>query len=721
MASLKFPTFRSFNKLCEFHPQHRLSGFPKRGFMMMIVVILGAILLVLGLSLFNFIGQQNVNVHLLAYSEIAHFLAEAGISGSVRSVRESLQSSGITDAPGSPLYNLLVQPKPLDDFSLMPFLNDTWNQELKAFSQELDKSASIRVEVWLRGLKQTETDPSAWVDPAAKIGWLSIESTAEYKGMKRVLSVKRRIWISNILPPVVSKFTLHVKDASKGQENRYNLIKNDHDANSTDGPRPFICLNHATPDSPTEARPLAEVLSEEKDPNIYLKRGWIWLGGGKVNLNLTSGTGLYGEFFHFYDVRNPNDFEPKTFFFPASGLPPIFSGTLTQYWDKVEVDPKKQGNYKLEPGYVLEGFHDKAKNAEKDAMYEGRFLSKADQRIFGSKSSILHLFGEQRKGFQSRTKILGDVLAALPRYSTLRITPLDADIAQLFSQASPRPIYLFPSLTEDYFNPARQITDFQNRRLGGPILSIGIMFANYAEYKKVMSGILQIPYVSSYNTIQDIFSGVEPRQFPPTQSILSEDKGATFEMKRGDFLLYKGNVEAPKLIDVIESRVQIELNSISDFWKSFYDSNTHSLKINGIVRINNPEKLDFCISQVRKPTSLNITGGGMIVLEQGNLVIRGGIQIVSPNEALTIVVVNGSNVFFESQGSVHINIVAPKAELNHAAKIDLSGSLCLGGINPDPRTVGGYIRFREAQDPTFPGYMNFYKIHLDEKDTFWHE
>jgi len=699
---------------------------PARGMILPLVVIIGGVLLVLGITLHQFVGQQNANVHLLAFSEVAHFLAEAGISSCIRSVREALQASGILGQGNQALFKLLTKPEPLPDTSLMPLLKDTWNEDLKKFSKDLDKTANIKVEVWLRNFKQTETDPSAWVDPTAKTGWLSIESTGGYRGMKRVLIIKRKIWVGNVLPPVVSKFTLHVREARKADEGAYNIIRNDYDSNITDGPRPIVCFNHSTPDAfhPFPGTPISKILSDEKDPFVYLQRGWIWLGGCKIRLNITSGAGALGEIFHFYDISNANSFQAIKFKTPAEKLPAPFQNPINLPWDLIDAsspDPSRQPSYQFGHSFVIEGFHDKSNRRQQNAMYERNVLSTTYEKPkYGSKSSMLHLYGLAQKGFQSRTKVFGNVTAAFPRYACLDVKPMEPDVANMFANTKPDPLYLLPSLPPQTFRNNFPITDFLNRHFGGPILATGFLFQDQAEYAKFMSCIVEIPYNTSYNSMQDIQTATGSRQFPPQSNVLSEDSGSDLILKRDKLTIYKGPVEAPRMLEVVKSRIQKDIPTVGEFWGTYYDKEKQVLRLGQIVRILNADKETFFLPPQQIAYPLKVEEGGMIILENGNLTCRGAV-LLSTDECLTIVVARGSSVNFETPQMNQVNILAPQAELGYGSRAELYGTLCLRSLTPDERTSGGNIRFREDQDPTKPDYLKFYKIRIDDHDTFWHE
>ncbi|MFZ2956758.1 MAG: hypothetical protein WA705_07715 [Candidatus Ozemobacteraceae bacterium] len=693
-------------------------GFQRRGFVLILVLAVAVVLLLLGVTLHSFVAQQNTNLHLMANAEVAHFLAEAGISSSLRTVREALAQAGISGAAPSPVTTLLQKPQPLPDTSLMPFLKDTWNEDLKAFSTEVDPTASIRVEVWLRGFKQTETDPAAWVDPGAKIGFLAVEATGEYRGMRRTLSVRRPVRVGSSLPPVVSKFTLHVRDASRGSENRFNLMVNDYDGINGD-PKPLVVLNHATPESPLEPKALAIILSEEKEEQIFEKRGWIWLGGGKTRLHLTSGPGGLGEIFHFYEVSNPSTFQAVRFKKAVENLPPAFSSPVPLPWDFL--NPARTVNYAFGYSYILAGFHDKSGSMDHDAMYLGDVLSPQEKSGFGARSSILHLYGDSRKGFQSRTRVFGRVTAAFPRYASLDVTPQEQDVKDVMAGfRSPPPTYLLPSVTSTAFDQARQIKDIQGRRTGGPILPLGILFQTFDQYRSCMSAVLELPYATSYNSLQELLNPHGIRRFPPTTEILKEDLGQPIEIKRGSETLYKGIIDAPRIVNVAESRVMKEFSDPAEFWKNCIDPETKMLRLNQIVRIVNADKRDLIFPPLDVQPPLKVSGGGMIILEEGNLVLR-GIEIQNPTEALSVIAPRATSVRVDTPNPNHLNIYAPQAEFSAGARVDLLGTLAVGGLEANPRSQGGVLRYREAQDPTRQGYFSFYKSCIDDRDTVWHE
>ncbi|PKL42350.1 MAG: hypothetical protein CVV41_14515 [Candidatus Riflebacteria bacterium HGW-Riflebacteria-1] len=699
-------------------PTNKSIAANKSGFAIMFAVIIGTVMLILAVSLYTFVGHQHSGIQSIVNGEIAHFLAEAGINSSIGSVREAVAKM-LANASGNPRLNeILRKPGEISDVCIDDMLDTSWNKDLKEFAREIDKEAAIEVNVWLRDFRASETETSSWADPVAKDGYLVIESTGTFKGTKRVILIKRRVRVGSVVPAWLSKFSLYVGDAAKSGEGSFNLIRNDYRGMITDGPKPLIVYNHATPDAAFEAGNISDIIREEADPTVWQRRGWLWMGGRRSRLNLCSGAGDLGEIFHFYDVSNPNIFSPVKFTTPVSALPESFAASMVLPWDKSS-SSVRQVSYRFGHSFVLDGFHDRSSRKDTDAMYEGNILSSGEKSTFTSKSSILHLYGDARKGYQSRTRVFGQVYAAFPRYANLEVKPEEPDVEELFAAARPPPLYLLPSISEGAWNNSISIHDIMRREVGGPLLKTGMLCRDHSEYSLLMSRISELPYVESYNSMQDVYSGKTGRFFPSDAGILAQDSGLTTTIERNQQILFKGRPSATALLQTLKSRTHIEVDSINDFWQRFLNER-NELELNAIVSIRNSRQLDMQIPAGGKPQPLIVKGGGMIILEQGSLVLR-GISCSSPDEALTVVMAGTGSVSFTSTQANHVNIVAPGAELGYGSKFDIYGSLCVGSIYADHRFQGGTLRFRTGQDPTTSGYERYYKVFIDPKDSFWNE
>ena len=688
-----------------------------RGFAIMIALIIGTVLLILAVSLYSFVGHQHSGMQTIVNGEVAHFLAEAGINSSIGSVRAAI-ARNLEGGAGKKLSELLLKPGEFSDICINDLLDPVWNRDLEAFAREVDKDASIRVDVWLRDFAPTETEASTWADPVARQGFLVIEAVGSYKNSQRRIAVKRQVKVASIAPGPLGKFSLYVGDAARRNEDAFNLIRNDYRGMITDGPRPLIVYNHATTDAPLEPGNIADILKEEKMPDCWQRRGWVWLGGRRVRLNLCSGAGDLGEIFHFYDVSNPNVFSPIKFATPQSSLPPAFSGPLSLPWDKSN-ESIRQVSYSFGHSFVLDGFHDRSSRRETEAMYEGNILSSGEKNHYSSKSSILHLFGDARKGFQSRTRIFGQVNAAFIRFANLEVKPEESDAAALFAAANPPPLYLLKSVSEDAYSSSVDIFEVGRRSVGGPLLKAGMLFKSYNEYAQLMSRVVEMPYMESYNSMQDVYEARVGRTFPSSAGVFAGENDNQVTLQRNGHVFFRGQPSADSVAQLLAGRVQVEVGSISEFWERFLNEQGE-LELNAIVRVRNPRGLDMQIPAAGRPQPMIVRGGGMIILDSGNLVLR-GVTCANADQMLTIVLGGSGSVSFASTQPNHANLIAPGAELAYGSKFDLFGTLCVGSIYADHRFQGGIARFRPGQDPTAAGYDRYYRVFVDPKDSYWNE
>lgn len=698
-----------------------LTLIPKKGVALAVAISIGSILMLLAVAMFSFINNQHLGINAIVNGEIAHFLAEAGINRCIPEIRNSISSALSTNPNNKKLREILLTPGKVKDSDITKLLGGSWNKELEKFAKETDETAAIEVKIWLRELENSETDKKVWADPIARRGFVVIESEGRYKTGKRKIAIKRLINVTNILPGFMSKFTMFLTEAGNNGTKKYNIIKNDYKGMVTDGPKPLILYNHLTPETPSANSDnwnFDEALKSEQNEDIWKNRGWIWIGGDKIRLNLCSGAGDLGEIFHFYDVSKVNDFSPIRFSTPENLLPSSFKNINKIPWDKT-ASIIRTVSYKFGHSFVLDSFHDRSNRKSSDAMYEGGILSTEELHEHGSKSSVLHLYGDARKGFQSRTKVFGNVYSAFIRFSNLEIEPKEPDVSNIFKSVFPPPLYLLRSIIEKDYSNSIDIKEINQRICGGPMLKTGMLFNNYSEYSSFMSKIIEQPYVYSYNNMQEIYTNKPNRHFPPSKTILSLDTDSNISLRRDNHTFFEGKPSASTALQTIESRVHLEVGNIKEFWDKFLNED-QELDLNAVVRIKNSENLDFAVPPSNLPQPLKVRGGGAILLDQGSIDLR-GVLCNSANEALTIASTYGTNIYFSSNLPNHVNIIAPNAELSYSSKFILFGSLCAKNIYVDNRFQGGKIYFRPETAPDSSFSDSFYKVYVSTKDSYWNE
>ena len=423
-----------------------------------------------------------------------------------------------------------------------------------------------------------------------------------------------------------------------------------------------------------------------------------------------------GEIFHFYDVSRPNTFSPISFNTPKDMLPSAFSRGLNLQWDKSS-QTMRTVHYTFSHGFVLDGFHDKSTMKSTDAMYEGGILSESDKRRYGSKSSALHLYGDARPGYSSRTKIFGNVYSAFIRFANLDIKSTENDVAEMLKSVNPKPIYLLKSLSPQEYDDSLTISEIKKRAVGGPILKLCMLFDGYGEYSQLMSGIIEMPYVSAYNSMQEILDGKKVRNFPPNKTVLEQTELSAIALKGAGGQIYDGIPSGESALSILNDRANASIDSIDEFWSTFLNDKKE-LELNSIIRIKNSKKETLKIPPETVRPPLKVKGGGAIILENGSVEL-GGVICETLKEALTVGVCGSGNVRFTSINQNQINVIAPECVLGYSSRIDMLGSLCVKSIFVDDRFQGGRVIFRQGTDPIQCPANAFYKIYLSPRDSYW--
>ena len=184
--------------------------------------------------------------------------------------------------------------------------------------------------------------------------------------------------VANILP-VLSKFSLYVKDALNGDEgDRFNVVdtKSSGDLNSNPAVKPWVISNGDN----------SEIAKDKYDDIVNDSRGMIYLGGGDnsnpIVLGIArgwsdGGFGKYGEDFHFFKNANA-----------AAG-----------YWRTIEIWESGKGLMKSDIGLCNDESDDNLKEWQKQ-LGEG-YKEKSKY------SSLFKLYGTD--GHKSPTIVLGYV------------------------------------------------------------------------------------------------------------------------------------------------------------------------------------------------------------------------------------------------------------------------------------------------------------------------
>jgi hypothetical protein len=148
----------------------------------------------------------------------------------------------------------------------------------------------------IQQLREEENLATTGFDPFEKELVVTITAEVTSNGFYCKLSEDRPIRLINLLPDILGKFTFYVKNLDDSQS--LNCFAN-HIDGYTDSA--FSQSPNCIPVILKNGGELDFAASEINDPDSWQKRGYIFIGGDSVDVNLTGGNfEAYGELFHFY-------------------------------------------------------------------------------------------------------------------------------------------------------------------------------------------------------------------------------------------------------------------------------------------------------------------------------------------------------------------------------------------------------------------------------------
>ncbi len=682
---------------------------PTRGMFIPLVMGVLAFLFLIILA-FSFMVQSNRrSVFLTFKKEVALGLADAGIE----------QASAYFSSRESDLYGDLVDPSvptsalagTSETFSHIdfPYLDNVVSQY----------EAAVDVEMVLQNFTSIWSSQNPFGvmrDMNERAGKMLIKATVTYAGVQWVKEVRKEIVVVNLLPAVLPKFTLFVKDQLT--DSQLNVLENDKFGAITGPPstQPVVVYNY----------PKGSAL-----PDIC-RRGWIFLGGGKWNFNLTSGWGSgsqsTAEDFHYLDV----------------GRVCLIDGS--------------------QPGHGELGSYHLVKLLQR-GFYDGSDMA-AWMEPVAAFSNTLHLFGDRTR--QSPTLVLGRVYRRLAQYGA--VCWKDDPPSATYPPPPPKRVLKEYSLTDWTTTLPANALEFPKQApfnddypdLVNPYY-IKPHFFNTSEYEYTLPGNNhgyafymsrvvgendpdQGHYNNSYDMIHhgndNLFPGrelttdrlqsvIEPPSTCSDQNYFyspvngTEPSGtAGLTIKRDDgTVVFKGNpgddADAFFGADLKGTKAVMEL-SPDDFTAMFIKEppsgsipdDYHELHLGTVVHVTGPLSLD---------RDLVVKDGGIIVAD-GTVGISKNVisdSSLPPEEtSLAVCSLNGDILISSMSGiKVHASLIALTGKLNKVpgSPLEVRGSVAVGSLGTGLFFADspGKIEYDPRYDPLDSGnYSKYYRASL---------
>jgi hypothetical protein len=474
-------------------------------------------------------------------------------------------------------------------------------------------------------------------------------------------TVKLKV-VANLIP-VLSKFTLYVKDARSGEdEERFNKVVNDENGKLLETAHaPWVLKNSNSSGFPDN---FAEVVKSS--------RGLVYMGGGRVNLGIARGwsDGPYGEGFHL-----------------------LGEGRRDGFYKIGEIGPMALLN--CETGLCKTDLN----NADSISWYD---LIKSGYAEMSAKASIFKLFGTDQE--RSPTIVFGDPAARTICGKAFRANQVDC---------GPLPYTYDDGQFEDY------------KAAGGEDFDISYFINNYTDQnngatlsrsqynREFASCLVEVPYnralgyiLTNYNAAWPLDSGrVSPSD--PLHDFISgkaAENGLNHKIPAPFANIYNDiqNLSAMKnMLEKVEipgRRAMAEIvlppgeKLCSALLKRGYLADDKKLDLNGWLHVKAPD------GKIVIDESLRLISHGGIILDEGNIEIKGSVKADGGKFLLNLVARRG-NIIVDSSVNGELDVALTAAgESSDVGQVKFAGA-----GSSAPVTIRGNVAMQRIAAGTVAG------------------
>lgn len=613
---------------------------PRRGSVLFAIVAILIILMSIGSLMFHQVmRQQHLDSHRYTNGEVALQLAQSGLNLS----SEYLQSRILE--VGSNLHTLLIDSTPeAVNGSSVPVESPHVEELIQILGEDI---ASLELKVELRNFKSLSGQANLkgiLPDPREKVGELAFVATGTFQGVRRSLVAAKQVRVFSTLAPVLSKFTLFVRDSLGRSPNMLSYSRLEPHLGFRLGEekaRPLV-LYHRTEKFPAIVDAKFHPMGEEFEAYQPDRGGLVYLGGNDPwVMNLVQGVGA-GRYEELFQLRR------------------------TRYLSES----------------LLEGIHQEC------ALYFGFYQGILESEKFGE-------LREQARGLQDvQGRDLTDLTSALHLFGdTENLTP-----TLVLGPAFRR--YVRLDLLDGYWYPYRSESAFRSASLTSPF------DGDYGRYEEVMARVVTESYNRSFDYMASNFEShdgqgrletgrtpVQPgpvlseRGLPRVGPAARSDEGFFYPQIDDNVpgfcsiqrIFQDGSVEdvfrgaltdldGPLLEEILVHKAPYQVPDQASFEKKYLRGRT--LEIPGLVHI---QQGDLNLGAVN-------TGEGGMILVPGNITIQGRIVQTKPRRPLTLVSLGG-DIRVRTEQNIDASLVCLRGRFTSSGRLNLAGSLAAGSLD----------------------------------------
>lgn len=582
----------------------------------------------------------------------------------------------------------------------------------------LSPRSAARVAVWISRLEPLSPKllgvTTGGADEVERSLLLHFRAEGDCGGCTTVIDEERELRVLSLVPGVLGKFTLFVRQVEPNPD-AYNLFANTLDGLPDDRESPDTWM---LPVVFSAGGGLDRGQVNPDQPESYRERGYFYLGGGRVTLNVTAGNhDEFGENFTFFQLgtppKQPSYFpkNPPDFFSP----PPGFSANRhPQSLNGADLP----NPFAFILNFIVAGFHTTDANGGDMNLQDRLSVSfpkppvRCDPRM---RSSVLHLFGSRVN--PSPALVLGEVYRRYAEYAGVVVdctgnTTRDAILGCIPQSNDGLAVpALFPNVATACVSgdlpPGTEIRMDENWFRPGNI------FPSQDEYRTWSSHLKTEPYLQAYDNL--FFS--QPGGFGAKQSFFGGpvstcDLSFHPSLARSVPFFQNGDLEKlPK--EFLLGKAVYRVRDQKEFFRLFTSGSDGSLELDGAVVVPGESAGVLAL-----PSPGILRKGGILIVEQGNVRIGRLEPGPDPYQMLTVVVLDGDVELDPAQGGrANVYLVALNGTvrtLDPSRPIDLRGGMAVGRLAPNAFPAGGQVVFDSAFDPTADSMKYLYRAHLSD-------
>lgn len=510
---------------------------------------------------------------------------------------------------------------------------------------------------------------------------------SKYKMFRRRYRFVKKGKILSLGLPLLSKFTLFVKNPEKTDENNagYNCV-----ANFVDGK-----IGHSS-----TAQPVCFTHSQEINQNDVFKAGWVFLGGDdEIQLHVSSGNHIdHGELFQFHSITQPEK-SPPVFEFNNLPSTDVFNNGAFFLDSGIKAELSIRGSY-----YGFYQWDKYGSDMNRNGVLQ-RYFSSTNSRTMNS--SFLHLSGNY--ALPTPTLVVGKVKRVFAYYSGIIYSASgEGGSAKFLDMLEAPPKMQSDSGEVAFWNTLNLKRSFSGDRFNRERLEFSSyevtaskLFGSKSQYLTYCSNLIVEPYNSVYDYMYNTTGKLPPeKRLENDCSVDYEIDGKNFQLKKindESQILFNGNCNEISSENLLLDRVTRIVTNEEKFKEKYL--------VEGKLDLNYQNVL--IKDSLNLPANLEVVNPGILFV-QGRLMLNGGIKKCEKGP-LTLVALKDDIAFKADNQELWAHLVALEGTVYPSTNnpVDIFGAIAMDKLyakNDDTQnrcwSAGGKVQYDQRLDPT---------------------